>query len=208
MKIYIHFYIFFSTLCFSYTAGRLVFLYTHFRHGARGPTKLDDNYQDVLGEKWEGLGELTGVGERMHYLLGLRNRKKYIEQEKFLSEKFEPHEILIFTTNRNRTMISCYSQLQGLYPQRVNLGEILSMKQEEKAYPPVLDEIKGKDAYIEQAINELGNYSLPYSMMLAPARMINDNEVKMGIHDIGDCVEKTDKLKENNEKIKRITRRD
>jgi hypothetical protein len=24
----------------------------------------------------------------------------------------------------------------------------------------------------------------------------------MGIHDIGDCVEKTDKLKENNEKIK------
>ena len=204
MKIYIHFYIFFSTLCFSYTAGRLVFLYTHFRHGARGPTKLDDNYQDVLGEKWEGLGELTGVGERMHYLLGLRNRKKYIEQEKFLSEKFEPHEILIFTTNRNRTMISCYSQLQGLYPQRVNLGEILSMKQEEKAYPPVLDEIKGKDADIEQAINELGNYSLPYSMMLAPARMINDNEVKMGLHSIGDCVEKTDKLKENNEKIKEL----
>ena len=204
MKIYIHFFIFFSTFCFSYTAGRLVFLYTHFRHGARGPTKLDDNYQDVLGEKWEGLGELTGVGERMHYLLGLRNRKKYIEQEKFLSEKFEPHEILIFTTNRNRTMISCYSQLQGLYPQRVNLGEILSMKQEEKAYPPVLDEIKGKDAYIEQAINELGNYSLPYSMMLAPARMINDNEVKMGLHSIGDCVEKTDKLKENNEKIKEL----
>jgi len=140
----------------------------------------------------------------MHYLLGLRNRKKYIEQEKFLSEKFEPHEILIFTTNRNRTMISCYSQLQGLYPQRVNLGEILSMKQEEKAYPPVLDEIKGKDADIEQAINELGNYSLPYSMMLAPARMINDNEVKMGLHSIGDCVEKTDKLKENNEKIKEL----
>ena len=40
--------------------------------------------------------------------------------------------------------------------------------------------------------------------MLAPARMINDNEVKIGIHDIGDCVEKTDKLKENNEKIKEL----
>ena len=55
--------------------NRLVFLYTHFRHGARGPTELDDNFNDKLGEKWESLGELTGVGERMHYLLGLRNRK-------------------------------------------------------------------------------------------------------------------------------------
>ena len=65
----------------------------------------------------------------MHYILGLRNRKKYIKDETFLSEKFNPHEMLIFSSNYNRTMISCSSQLQGLYPQKDNLGEILSLEQ-------------------------------------------------------------------------------
>ena len=59
----------------------------------------------------------------MYYLLGLRNRKKYIEEEGFLSPRFDPHQMLIFTTTKNRTMISCYSQLQGLYPQRANISE-------------------------------------------------------------------------------------
>ena len=47
----------------------------------------------------------------MHYILGLRNRKKYVKDETFLSEKFDPHEMLIFSSNYNRTMISCSSQL-------------------------------------------------------------------------------------------------
>jgi acid phosphatase/lysosomal acid phosphatase/prostatic aicd phosphatase len=51
----------------------------------------------------------------MEYLLGLRNRKKYIEKEKFLSEKFDAHEILIYSSNLNRTMLSASSQLQGLF---------------------------------------------------------------------------------------------
>ena len=69
----------------------------------------------------------------MHYLLGLRNRKKYIEEEGFLSPRFDPHQMLIFTKIKNRTMISCYSQLQGLYPQRANISEeLLTPKQEEK----------------------------------------------------------------------------
>ena len=89
MKIFFYFVL--PSLYFSISTGRLVFLYTLFRHGVRGPLILDDNYKDILGEKWTSLGELTGVGERMHYLLGLRNRKKYIEEEGFLSPKFDPH---------------------------------------------------------------------------------------------------------------------
>ena len=105
MKIYLFFCFLISSFLFLNTNGRLVFLYTHFRHGARGPVELNDNFEDNLGEKWTSLGELTGVGERMHYLLGLRNRKKYIEEEGFLSPRFDPHQMLIFTTNKNRTMI-------------------------------------------------------------------------------------------------------
>ena len=29
---------------------KLVFLWTHFRHGARAPQNIDDNYLDLLGE--------------------------------------------------------------------------------------------------------------------------------------------------------------
>ena len=201
MKTYFYFCFILSAFCFSYSEGRLVFLYTHFRHGARGPNQLNDNYVDRLGEKWTGLGELTGVGERMLYSLGLRNRKKYIEQEGLLSEKFDPHQILIYTSDRNRTITSCYSQLQGLYPQRDDLGETLTPQQEENAYPPILDELEQKDADIEQAIKELEGSALPYRMMLAPARMINENEIKLDIHNIGECVEKTDNLIKNNEQI-------
>jgi hypothetical protein len=65
--------------------NRLVFLYTHFRHGARAPMDLDDNCIDLVKEKWDNPGELTGIGQRMHYLLGLRNRIKYIKNETFLN---------------------------------------------------------------------------------------------------------------------------
>ena len=91
-------------------------------------------------------------------------------------------------------MISCYSQLQGLYPQRVNLGETLSIKQEENAYPPILDEKEEKDSNIEQAIAELEDSALPYRMMFAPSRMININEVRMNIIQNGKCGEKIWKL--------------
>ena len=73
----------------------------------------------------------------MHYLLGLRNRKKYITKEKFLSESFNPHEILIYSSNINRTMVSVSSQLQGFYPQDSDSGEILTEEQEKRAYPRV-----------------------------------------------------------------------
>ena len=200
MKIYLFFCFLLPSFLFLNNEGRLAFLYTHFRHGARGPKKLNDNFVDGVGEKWTSLAELTGVGERMHYLLGLRNRKKYIEEEGFLSPRFDPHQMLIFTTTKNRTMISCYSQLQGLYPQRANISEeLLTPKQEEKAYPPILE--KDKDPDIEKAIKELDGSALPYRMMLAPARMVSDKEIKMSIHNIGECKEKTDKIKKDNEQI-------
>ena len=71
---------------------KLVFVMTHFRHGARAPTTLKNNIDDN-GEEWLIPGELTAVGERMHYLLGLRNRVRYINEKKFLSEKFNSKEL-------------------------------------------------------------------------------------------------------------------
>ena len=111
----------------SISADKLVFVLTHFRHGARAPQYYYDqeNHLDYILEKWERPGELTAMGQRMHYLLGLRNRERYINNTHFLSEKFDPHEILIYSSQFNRTLLSAESQLHGLYPQYLYLGEIL-----------------------------------------------------------------------------------
>ena len=164
-------------------SDRLVFLHTHFRHGARAPLGIDQNFNDKLGEHWTNPGELTGVGQRMQYLLGLRNRLRYIKEEQFLSEKFDPHQILIYSSNLNRTMISVSSQLQGLYPQKDANGETLTEAQQKIAYPQVdID-----NEYINEAIEELGDNALPYAMTLAPVRMLNDLDKKIFVYNIGEC---------------------
>ena len=33
--------------------NRLVFLYTHFRHGARAPMAINNNFTDLVREKWD-----------------------------------------------------------------------------------------------------------------------------------------------------------
>ena len=71
---------------------------THFRHGARAPQIFynKEKYLDYILEYWKTPGELTPAGQRMHYLLGIRNRIRYIIDGKFLKDKFDPHEILIY----------------------------------------------------------------------------------------------------------------
>ena len=202
MNTYLSLIIFLQIFHNSHLSDNLVFLYTHYRHGARGPTKLNNHYLDNVGEKWTELGELTGIGERMHYLLGLRNRQKYIEQKKFLSDKFDPHQMLIYSTDANRTLVSCASQLQGWYPQRADKGEILTDEQEEKAYPPILE--VNRDDYIETAKKELEKSALPYKMILTPIRMISKSEKLMNLHDIGTCIEKMNTLKQNNAKDNQV----
>ena len=173
---------------------KLVFLYTHFRHGARAPLAINDSFIDKLGERWTNPGELTGVGQRMHYLLGRRNRIKYIKNEEFLSSQFDPHEILIFSSNINRTMVSVASQLQGFYPQDSQTGQTLTAEQIEIAYPRV----DVNNAEINESIKDLGSNALPYQMTLAPVRMLNDNDRRMNVYDLEECVEERDDIKKKN----------
>ena len=93
----------------------LIFVLTHFRHGARAPIFKSDSHTDYFGYKWESPSQLTPVGFRMHYILGLSNQYKYMEEKNFLSKKFDPHEVLIMSTDFNRTINSALAQLQGMY---------------------------------------------------------------------------------------------
>ena len=116
----------FLCLTFSTQNDKLIFVMIHFRHGARASNHLDSTKIDKIGEYWENDGELTGVGERMHYLLGLRNRLRYVKQYKLLSEKYNSTELRAICSLRERYQQSLSSHLQGLYPPNENLGENLN----------------------------------------------------------------------------------
>jgi hypothetical protein len=178
-------------------SDKLIFVSTHFRHGARAPMKVDSNYMDHIKEKWTSPGELTAVGQRMHYILGLRNRRRYItDTYHFLSETFDSHEILVYSSAFNRTILSAYAQLQGLYPEDEQLGLSLNEKQEALAVP----DIKYDYPEIIEKIKKIEGSSMPNLMTLIPVRMINDNEKKITLYDIGECAVKRDKIKEKNRK--------
>ena len=51
---------------------------------------------------YKNFGELCPEGMRMHYILGKIFRKKYIEEDKLLSPKFNHSEIYIRSTDLNR----------------------------------------------------------------------------------------------------------
>ena len=177
------------------TCDQLIFVSTHFRHGARAPMKVDSEYKDHIGQKWTNPGELTGIGQRMLYVLGLRNRLRYItDTYQFLSKKFDSHEILIYSSSFNRTLMSAYAQLQGLYPEAEELGERLDEVQEQLAVP----DVKSNYPSIEEKLRNMKGYAMPNLMTLIPVRMINDNERKITLYDIGECEEIRDNIKNKN----------
>ena len=160
-----------SFLCLSFSTqnDKLIFVMLHFRHGARAPTSLGETKIDKIGEYWENEGALTGVGERMHYLLGLRNRLRYIKEYNLLSEKYNSTELRAICSLTERSQQSLSSHLQGLYPQNENLGENLNHVQLQRSDPPV----NISDSTIDQKKIYLNNNSLPNSMVFIPLEVID-----------------------------------
>ena len=77
-----------------------------FRHGARGPTS------DAVDKTWENMiGELTPVGMRQEFLRGVYLSKLYPN----LFSKYDPNTIYIRSSDVNRTLMSAYSMLDGLF---------------------------------------------------------------------------------------------
>ena len=72
---------------------RLAFVYEVVRHGARAPLADEPpGYFQVPTE------QLTASGMRQRYLLGRRNRQRYVEQYRLLDASFNPNQILAICT--------------------------------------------------------------------------------------------------------------
>ena len=103
---------------FSISQSKLVFVYSHIRHGTRGPGFGEKNmspiHKDIYNVEWEGNGEITKVGIRMLYLLGKITRKRYNSlltskrnhtriikvRQNSLSSQFWKEQIIIRLTTR------------------------------------------------------------------------------------------------------------
>ncbi len=158
--------------------SELIFVYEHFRHGARGPPfDSNSNYTDEYGTKWFGDGELTNIGKRMHYILGIRNRLKYSSLINF--DKFNSKEILIQCTNSNRTIQSVQSHLYGMF----KFGEKLNSENErELAYPP---NKKYLSEDVIKEVNLLENFSLYNGIEVFPIHPFD--EKKIFLNEIFQC---------------------
>ena len=64
-----------------------------------------------IGVQWKNQGELSPLGIRSHYLLGISTKYKY---KNFLSKSFDTNEIFIISTDVNRTILSAMANLQGI----------------------------------------------------------------------------------------------
>lgn len=173
--------------CFK-AEDQLIFVHSHFRHGARNPPLMIPSrqyYFDPFGERWQHPFKLTGVGQRMHYLLGLRNRIKYVNEKQFLPEKYSFSELKIYCSDNERTVRSLLSHLQGLYPQSEKLGEKLTEVQLTKSNPP----LNINNSRILEEISYLKNYALPEGMTLVNFTIINEKE-GFNIYEMKSCDDK------------------
>lgn len=95
---------------------KLLFVAELCRHGDRTP--LGEAPTDVLPvSRWpEGIGQLTTIGQRAHYDLGQRLRKRYVVDLAFLPGSYSRDALYVRSTDIDRTLMSATSQLMGLYP--------------------------------------------------------------------------------------------
>ena len=91
------------------STDNVVMIFEMARHGSRAPIyKLGPNSQWVSDI---GAGELTNVGIRQCYNLGVNTKTRY---ENLLGTEMAYNEYFIYATNFNRTIMSAVSHFQGL----------------------------------------------------------------------------------------------
>ena len=175
---------------------KLLFVWEHFRHGARGPYIAVDPVTnlDFIGEKWDGVGELTPLGMRMLYLLGISNKKKY---SNFLSKTYNPNELYIISTNVNRTIISVNSFLKGFYDNNTSVN--LTRKQIDRS--TILN--YNYSEKINSKVSELGNNAIAGGENMIPVHIFDKSKLEFGLYDLSNCpgIEIYKKKNQNSEKV-------
>ncbi|KAM6450886.1 prostatic acid phosphatase isoform 2-T2 [Liasis olivaceus] len=91
----------------------LKFVILIYRHGDRSPIENYPNGLHSESEWPQGFGQLTQIGMKQQYELGQYIKKRY---SNFLSASYKREEILIQSTEIDRTIMSAQANLAGLFP--------------------------------------------------------------------------------------------
>ncbi|EDQ86262.1 uncharacterized protein MONBRDRAFT_33870 [Monosiga brevicollis MX1] len=95
--------------------GELKLVQILFRHGDR--TALRDLPGVSQPSDWpEGYGQLTALGMQMHYNVGAYFRKRYIQDLSFIDAAYNHEQIVVRSTDADRTLMSAQAQLAGWFP--------------------------------------------------------------------------------------------
>ncbi|KAK2180871.1 hypothetical protein NP493_421g01033 [Ridgeia piscesae] len=95
--------------------GTIVLAQVLFRHGDRSPVEPfpTDKYKD----SWpQGLGALSKIGMQQQYHLGRFLRQRYMVKHSLLNTTYLHYQVNVRSTDVDRTLMSAYSNLAGLYP--------------------------------------------------------------------------------------------
>ena len=108
------------------------------------------------------LGELTSVGMRQHYLIGAELNQRFTVATNFLSPALNTSEVEVRSVSLNRTLMSTYSQLVGLFP----MGAGPRLTSPPQPLPPI---VVSNASNIEKA---LGTSALPLSWQAYSIRSV------------------------------------
>ena len=167
---------------------KVIFAWQMHRHGARAPYLGVVNGTDAYREKWTQIEELSGVGKRMLYLLGVNARKRYIDKFSLLNEEYNPQEIYIRSTDVNRTIESIESYLQGLYPPGTGPTiNITLLKEKSIVYPPNTNYSKKFEKVIKDYNLNDNGAALPYKMSVQPVHLFYKPDHEFQLYDTNLC---------------------
>lgn len=111
------------------------------RHGAR---KAMDTVPSIpIPEGRESKSELTITGMRNHFNLGRLIRMKY---QNFLGEELLPQSVVVKSSSRERTVVSSFSQVNGLFYSFRNI-QIETPTDERFWSPPGFDHVINKSIF-------------------------------------------------------------
>ncbi|CAF2975502.1 unnamed protein product, partial [Rotaria sp. Silwood2] len=107
-----------------------------YRHGDRTPNFLYRK-SNVDESFWpNGFGQLTVRGQIQQIRLGQYIRERYSQ---LLNSTYVASEIFVRSTDLDRTLMSAYSNLLGLYPtSKDKLNQILLELEQENIWPKIL----------------------------------------------------------------------
>ena len=192
--------LFFITLNYS-KGDTLRWAFEIFRHGARSPySGMTKDFKDCFGYQWNGLKELTGVGLRQHFLVGYRNRKRYIEEKQLIKENYDPREVFLISTDSNRTIMSANAQVQGLY--LPGTGPVLFENQTSIAVPPVES---GSYEDAKKHLDDDGFTTLPNRMNIMPVHSFFNKDHFIQLQDKKVCPSTYDFYIKNQEREEVVT---